>query len=116
MPHQIAIGCSDSTVRTFDRRMLGTQATGNRRRIEYNFSPGIRYYVSRIVGWTDNSGSVRPLCSFTVPEFDGNSYRITSLSYSPDGQDVLVSYSSDHLYLFSMKVFIKSIVIYSKII
>nr|XP_050854783.1 DDB1- and CUL4-associated factor 6-like isoform X1 [Vespula vulgaris]XP_050854784.1 DDB1- and CUL4-associated factor 6-like isoform X1 [Vespula vulgaris]XP_050854785.1 DDB1- and CUL4-associated factor 6-like isoform X1 [Vespula vulgaris] len=81
MPHQIAIGCSDSTVRTFDRRILGTQATG----------------------WTDNSGSVRPLCSFTVPEFDGNSYRITSLSYSPDGQDVLVSYSSDHLYLFSMK-------------
>ncbi|XP_015520895.1 DDB1- and CUL4-associated factor 6 isoform X1 [Neodiprion lecontei] len=81
MPHQLAIGCSDSTVRTFDRRMLGTPATG----------------------WTDNGGSVRPLCSFTVPEFEGNSYRITSLSYSPDGQDVLVSYSSDHLYLFSVK-------------
>ncbi|EFN82313.1 DDB1- and CUL4-associated factor 6 isoform X2 [Harpegnathos saltator] len=80
-PHQIAIGCSDSTVRTFDRRTLGTPATG----------------------WTDASGSVRPLCSFTVPEFEGNSYRITSLSYSPDGQDVLVSYSSDHLYLFSIK-------------
>lgn len=46
----------------------------------------------------------RPLSSFTVPEFDGNPYRITSLSYSPDGQDVLVSYSSDHLYLFSVKV------------
>ncbi|XP_014470380.1 PREDICTED: DDB1- and CUL4-associated factor 6-like isoform X2 [Dinoponera quadriceps] len=80
-PHQIAIGCSDSTVRTFDRRTLGTPATG----------------------WTDAGGSVRPLCSFTVPEFEGNSYRITSLSYSPDGQDVLVSYSSDHLYLFSIK-------------
>lgn len=71
--------------------------------------------MSRIVGWTDNSGSVRPLCSFTVPEFDGNSYRITSLSYSPDGQDVLVSYSSDHLYLFSMKVFISLIEICSKL-
>lgn len=47
---------------------------------------------------------MRPLCSFTVPEFEGSSYRITSLSYSPDGQDVLVSYSSDHLYLFSIKV------------
>ncbi|KAL0108166.1 hypothetical protein PUN28_015037 [Cardiocondyla obscurior] len=81
LPHQIAIGCSDSTVRTFDRRTLGTQATG----------------------WTDAENSVRPLCSFTVPEFEGNSYRITSLSYSPDGQDVLVSYSSDHLYLFSVK-------------
>ncbi|EGI62652.1 PREDICTED: DDB1- and CUL4-associated factor 6-like [Acromyrmex echinatior] len=81
LPHQIAIGCSDSTVRTFDRRTLGTPATG----------------------WTDAESSVRPLCSFTVPEFEGNSYRITSLSYSPDGQDVLVSYSSDHLYLFSIK-------------
>ncbi|XP_012264400.2 DDB1- and CUL4-associated factor 6-like isoform X2 [Athalia rosae] len=81
MPHQLAIGCSDSTVRTFDRRMLGTPATG----------------------WNDNGGAVRPLCSFTVPEFEGNSNRITSLSYSPDGQDVLVSYSSDHLYLFSVK-------------
>ncbi|XP_011644196.1 DDB1- and CUL4-associated factor 6-like [Pogonomyrmex barbatus] len=81
LPHQIAIGCSDSTVRTFDRRILGTPATG----------------------WTDTESSIRPLCSFTVPEFEGNSYRITSLSYSPDGQDVLVSYSSDHLYLFSIK-------------
>ncbi|CAK9820866.1 DDB1- and CUL4-associated factor 6 [Anthophora plagiata] len=80
-PHQIAIGCSDSTVRIFDRRTLGTAATG----------------------WTDAPGSVRVLCSFTVPEFEGNSYRITSLNYSPDGQDVLVSYSSDHLYLFNVK-------------
>lgn len=28
MPHELAIGSSDSTVRTFDRRMLGTIATG----------------------------------------------------------------------------------------
>lgn len=54
--------------------------------------------------WKDAEKLVRPLCSFTVPEFEGSSYRITSLSYSPDGQDVLVSYSSDHLYLFSIKV------------
>ncbi|XP_011340948.1 DDB1- and CUL4-associated factor 6 [Ooceraea biroi] len=81
LPHQIAIGCSDSTVRTYDRRTLSTAATG----------------------LTDTGASERPLCSFTVPEFEGNSYRITSLSYSPDGQDVLVSYSSDHLYLFSVK-------------
>ncbi|XP_072756502.1 DDB1- and CUL4-associated factor 6 isoform X2 [Anoplolepis gracilipes] len=81
MPHHIAIGCSDSTVRIFDRRVLSTPATD----------------------WKDTEKLVRPLCSFTVPEFEGSSYRITSLSYSPDGQDVLVSYSSDHLYLFSIK-------------
>lgn len=28
MPHHIAIGCSDSTVRIFDRRTLSTSATG----------------------------------------------------------------------------------------
>lgn len=80
-PHQIAIGCSDGTVRILDRRTLGTPATG----------------------WTDTPGAVKALCTFTVPEFEGNSYRITSLNYSPDGQDVLVSYSSDHLYLFNVK-------------
>ena len=74
MPNQIAIGLSNSNVRTFDRRMLGTTATA------------------------------KALYSFTVPEFEGSSYRITSLSYSPDGQDILVSYSSDHLYLFGTKV------------
>ena len=29
LPYQLATGCSDSSVRIFDRRMLGTRATGN---------------------------------------------------------------------------------------
>ncbi|PSN36356.1 hypothetical protein C0J52_19730 [Blattella germanica] len=74
-PYQLAIGCSDSTVRMFDRRMLGTKA----------------------------SGTLRPLCSFTVPSFEDRSYRITSLTFSPEGEEILVSYSSDHLYLFCVK-------------
>ncbi|KAK0163937.1 hypothetical protein PV328_002620 [Microctonus aethiopoides] len=82
-PHYLAIGCSDSSVGIYDRRMLtiGEQ------------------------NWTnDNDGSwTRPLTMFTVPEFEGHPYRITSLCYSPDGNDVLVSYSSDHIYLFSEK-------------
>ncbi|KZC08979.1 DDB1- and CUL4-associated factor 6 [Dufourea novaeangliae] len=80
-PHQIAIGCSDGTVRIYDRRTLGTPATG----------------------LTDSTGVVNALCTFTVPEFEGNSHRMTSLSYSPDGQDILASYSSDHIYLFNIK-------------
>ncbi|XP_071440357.1 DDB1- and CUL4-associated factor 6-like isoform X2 [Hetaerina americana] len=82
-PYQLAIGCSDSTVRMFDRRMLGTRASGSS--------------VSEV------SASFGPFCSFSVPEFNGRSYRITSLSFSPDGEEVLVSYSSDYLYLFNMK-------------
>ncbi|XP_014229995.1 DDB1- and CUL4-associated factor 6-like isoform X1 [Trichogramma pretiosum] len=81
MSHQVAIGRADSLVQIYDRRMLGTPT----------------------IGLKDSKAKIEPLHSFTVPEFEGNPYRITSLSFSPDGHDVLVSYSSDHLYLFSMK-------------
>lgn len=80
-PYQLAVGCSDSTVRMFDRRMLGTKASGA----------------------AEAGGALRPLCSFTVPSFEDRTYRITSLTFSPEGEEVLVSYSSDHLYLFSVK-------------
>ncbi|XP_063985087.1 DDB1- and CUL4-associated factor 6-like isoform X2 [Diachasmimorpha longicaudata] len=82
MPYQLAIGCSDSTVRIHDRRMLNLR--------DADWGGGI-------------NSSILPLSLFSVPEFEGNSYRITSLSYSPEGNEVLVSYSSDHLYLFSEK-------------
>ncbi|ELU04921.1 hypothetical protein CAPTEDRAFT_219756 [Capitella teleta] len=60
-PYQLAVGCSDSTVRLYDRRMLGTRAT------------------------------------------EGKFHRITSLNYSRDARELLVSYSSDHVYLYDMK-------------
>ncbi|XP_034245407.1 DDB1- and CUL4-associated factor 6-like isoform X2 [Thrips palmi] len=77
-PFELAIGCSDSTVRLFDRRMLGTKSTGM------------------------NMKQAEPLCAFTVPTFK-RAYRITSLCFSPEGEEILVSYSSDDLYLFSLR-------------
>jgi nuclear receptor interaction protein len=44
---------------------------------------------------------------FTVPEFENKNHRITSLCYSPDGQEMLVSYSSDYIYLFEVNVSLK---------
>ncbi|XP_054274371.1 DDB1- and CUL4-associated factor 6-like isoform X1 [Macrosteles quadrilineatus] len=79
-PYQMAIGCSDSTVRIFDRRMIGTKSSGRA-----------------------GGRSPRPFVSFTAPGMEDRSYRITSLGFSPQGEDVLVSYSSEHLYLFSIK-------------
>lgn len=76
--YYLAVGCSDSAVRVFDRRMLGTRATGN------FMSNSMDAMTSRL----------------TVPEFEGRSHRITSLTYSADGQEILVSYSSDYIYLF----------------
>lgn len=74
-PYQLAIGCSDSTVRIYDRRML-----------------------------TPSAGDMaKPLMTYIAPGMEGRSYRITSLSFSPRGEDILVSYSSEHLYLFGVE-------------
>ncbi|VEN50753.1 unnamed protein product [Callosobruchus maculatus] len=76
--YQLAIGCADSMVRIYDRRKLSTQ-------------PGEHLLA-------------QPFCTFVAPHFGTDRhYRITSLSYSNDGQDMLVSYSSDYLYLFNVK-------------
>ncbi|XP_043928294.1 DDB1- and CUL4-associated factor 6 isoform X2 [Protopterus annectens] len=81
VPYYLAVGCSDSSVRIFDRRMLGTRATGN--------------YVGR--GTTGMCGR------FVPAHLSNKSCRVTSLCYSDDGQEILVSYSSDYIYLFDPK-------------
>nr|XP_042906226.1 DDB1- and CUL4-associated factor 6 [Parasteatoda tepidariorum] len=80
IPYQLAVGSADASVRIFDRRMLSTQSAGVR--------------VS--------NGFQALMTCFTVPEFE-QSRRITSLCYSSDGQEMLVSYSSDYIYLFDVK-------------
>ena len=45
------------------------------------------------------------LVSKYVPtDFEGKKRRITSIDYRPDGQEVLVSYSSDYIYIFDPNV------------
>ncbi|KAL7891066.1 hypothetical protein AOLI_G00005420 [Acnodon oligacanthus] len=80
-PSYLALGCSDSSVRIYDRRMLGTITTGG-------FS----------------TGATTGIClRFVPPHLTGRSCRVTSLCYSADGQEVLASYSSDYVYLFDPK-------------
>ncbi|XP_053916392.1 DDB1- and CUL4-associated factor 6 isoform X5 [Cuculus canorus] len=81
IPYYLAVGCSDSSVRIYDRRMLGTRATGN--------------YAGR--------GTVGMVARFVPPHLNNRSCRVTSLCYSEDGQEILVSYSSDYIYLFDPK-------------
>lgn len=59
---------------------------------------------NNFAGWTQLATEDFAMCTFTVPELEGKSHRMTSINFSPDGQDVLVSYSSDHIYLFNVKV------------
>ncbi|XP_072901594.1 DDB1- and CUL4-associated factor 6 isoform X6 [Hemitrygon akajei] len=78
MPYYLSVGCSDSSVRIYDRRMLGTRATGSY-----------------------NARTTTGMCArFVPPHLTNKSCRVTSLCYSNDGQDILVSYSSDYIYLF----------------
>ncbi|XP_035459622.1 DDB1- and CUL4-associated factor 6 isoform X6 [Scophthalmus maximus] len=79
VPYYLAVGCSDSSVRIYDRRMLGTRATGN--------------YTGR--------GTTGMCVRFVPAHLSNKSCRVTSLCYSEDGQEVLVSYSSDYIYLFN---------------
>ena len=45
------------------------------------------------------------LVSKYIPiDFEGKKRRITSIDYRPDGQEILVSYSSDYIYIFDPKV------------
>ncbi|XP_075709649.1 DDB1- and CUL4-associated factor 6 isoform X2 [Rhinoderma darwinii] len=77
-PYYLAVGCSDSSVRIYDRRMLGTG----------NYS---------------NRGTMGMCVRFVPPHLANKSCRVTSLCYSEDGEEVLVSYSSDYVYLFNPK-------------
>ncbi|XP_048855162.1 DDB1- and CUL4-associated factor 6 isoform X5 [Brienomyrus brachyistius] len=81
VPYYLAVGCSDSSVRIYDRRMLGTRATGN--------------YMGR--------GTTGMCVRFVPAHLSSKSCRVTSLCYSSDGEEILVSYSSDYIYLFNPK-------------
>jgi len=80
--YQVAVGCSDSNVRIFDRRLLGTRSTGF-----MGETTGLNALTSR----------------FSVQELGEKQRRITSVSFRPDGQEVLASYSSDYIYIFDPK-------------
>ncbi|XP_045584679.1 DDB1- and CUL4-associated factor 6 isoform X2 [Procambarus clarkii] len=76
--YHMAVATQDSTIRIYDRRILGTRATDS--------------YLEQ----TDRALLMR----LKPDNMEGKNHRVTSLRYSQDGQEVLASYSSDYLYLF----------------
>ncbi|XP_059609489.1 DDB1- and CUL4-associated factor 6-like [Phlebotomus argentipes] len=75
----IAVGSSDSHIRIYDRRFLSY----------INFTAG-------------GEQITLPVKAFMIPSLEKRPFRVTSVSYSSDGCQLLVSYSSDHLYLFDI--------------
>lgn len=70
--HYVAVGSADSHVRIYDRRFLRATPKG--------------YSI--------------PIKCFTIPSTEQRPFRVTSVSYNASGDQLLVSYSSDHLYIF----------------
>ncbi|KAH8361209.1 hypothetical protein KR200_001798, partial [Drosophila serrata] len=76
--HSVAIGCSDSIVRLYDRRMLA--------------------------GGPSDSPTMMPYKAYPIPmEYTRRHYRPTCVKFSPDESELLVSYSMEQLYLFDLK-------------
>ncbi|ALC48908.1 maker312 [Drosophila busckii] len=76
--YKLVIGCSDSIVRVYDRRML---------RIGMDSEP---------ITW--------PLRAYPIPlEYIHRPFRPTCLKFSSDEQEVLVSYAAELLYLFDLR-------------
>lgn len=63
-------------------------------------------YLSHLNILVSAGDCAKPMMTYIAPGMEGRAYRITSLSFSPGGEDILVSYSSEHLYLFGVKVFV----------
>lgn len=79
----IAVGSSDSHIRIYDRRYLSL----------IDFS---------VPGTTPADKHTKPVKTFAIPSLEKRHFRVTSISYSADETELLVSYSSDHLYLFDV--------------
>lgn len=78
----IAVGSSDSHIRIYDRRFLSL--------IDFT-SPGVPTDIHTV-----------PVKTFAIPSTEKRPFRVTSINYSPDETELLVSYSSDHLYLLNV--------------
>ncbi|GAB0099955.1 DDB1- and CUL4-associated factor 6 [Sergentomyia squamirostris] len=74
----VAVGSSDSHIRIYDRRFLS------------------------YIDFSSGEQNTQPVKAFTIPSLEKRPFRVTSVSYSSDGGQLLVSYSSDHLYLFDI--------------
>ena len=57
-----------------------------------------------IAGNYTGRGIAGMMSRFTAPPLASTAHRITSLAYSDDGTEVLVSYSSEYIYLFNLRV------------
>lgn len=97
----LSLGCSDGIVRVYDRRYLRLVE-----RVEFpstssneSVSPNLPTTLSSV----STTMQTKPVKIFKIPnDHKHRNYRITSVNYSRDEGELLVSFSSEDLYLFDM--------------
>ncbi|XP_022183506.1 WD and tetratricopeptide repeats protein 1-like isoform X2 [Myzus persicae] len=102
---QLAVGANDQYVRLYDRRMIqslssfGVQSLSDHV-LEYDgnnaalskVNNALQYFVPGHIHSNDNE---------TIPKKQ-KSYVITYLTFSPDGQELLVNYGGEYVYLYNL--------------
>lgn len=84
----LAVGCADF-IRIYDRRYMKLVELPNNNPIASLMSYSSEYHT-------------KPVKMFKIPVEQKRPYRVTSLVYSQDEQELLVSFSSEYLYLFDV--------------
>jgi len=95
---QLAVGANDQYVRLYDRRMIQSlssfyvnYSSGYAMKYGgYNVNDALQYFVPGHIRSNDNEKKQQ------------QNYTISYLTFSPDGQELLVSYDCGNIYLFNL--------------
>ncbi|XP_021743634.1 WD and tetratricopeptide repeats protein 1-like isoform X1 [Chenopodium quinoa] len=82
-PHLLLVGGSDAFARLYDRRMLPPMSSCRRKNSP---PPCVNYF-----------------CPIHLSERGRSSLHLTHVTFSPNGEEVLTSYSGEHVYLMDLK-------------
>jgi hypothetical protein len=117
VPWYLALGVGDSSVKIFDRRRLSVGKKADAASMDgtygtveltyLNFVCSILNVLNRkLLNFMILVQADCQLRQLTVPALESSDryFRITSLTYSGNGTQILASYSSDHVYLFDLQV------------
>ncbi|WOL09438.1 hypothetical protein Cni_G18191 [Canna indica] len=94
-PHQLLVGGSDAFARLYDRRMLPSLSSS---RIKMKPPPCVNYFC--------------PL-HLSEHEHRRSNLNLTHVTFSPNGEEVLLSYSGEHVYLMDVTCEKESIMRYT---
>ncbi|XP_073143656.1 protein ALTERED SEED GERMINATION 2 isoform X4 [Henckelia pumila] len=78
-PHLLLVGGSDSFARLYDRRMLPPMSSSQKKMPS---PPCVNYF-----------------CPMHLSDLGNYSFHLTHVTFSPNGEEVLLSYSGEHVYL-----------------